>query len=90
MHSKRKKYSVPDCDKCSKKRVALIEENYTAFSIIEEWSDLFSDGMGNINVSLIKDIVDMYNLDTEEKLITLKLILIGLKTVKEKSRSKNG
>jgi len=74
---------IPDCGKCEKKRVALLPENYTAFSIVEKYGTVFTDGMGGINITSIKEIIDMYSLDDDEKLITLKLVVLFLKTAKE-------
>ena len=81
MHNK--KNEIPDCNKCRKHRVALIPENYLVYSIIEKYNDFFVDGMGGINVSSIKEIVKLYELDKEEQLITIKLILVFYKILKK-------
>jgi len=82
MFRKRTDGKVPDCNKCSKKRVKLIEENYTTYSIIEKYGSLFMDGMGGININTIKEIVNFYDLDDDEKLTTTKLIVSFFKTAK--------
>ena len=78
-----KKHAIPDCKGCIKNRVALLPENFLAYSIIEKYNVLFSDGMGGINISSIKDVVKLYNLDAEEELITIHLIMMFYKTAKE-------
>jgi hypothetical protein len=81
MHNKSK--TIPNCNDCKKNRVAVLPENYLVYSIIEKYSVLFADGMGGINVSSIKEIVTLYQLDDEEEINIIQLILSFCKTAKE-------
>jgi len=80
---KAKDRKIPNCGKCEKGRVALLPENYIAFSIVEKYGNVFTDGMGGINITSIKEIVDMYGIEDEEKIITIQLVVLFLKTAKE-------
>ena len=82
MASKKKdpKERIPDCDKCVKKKVALIPENYMVYSIIEEFGFTFMDSMGSINIQSIKQAIDLYDFSEDEKLNMIKLILAFYKT----------
>ena len=88
MHFKREKDRIPNCEKCPKDRVALLKENYLAFSLFDEYFSVIADGAGNININMINEIVSMYDLDTEEKLITIKLILTCFQTAIERRGAK--
>ncbi len=83
MHVKRQNQSKPNCKECSKQRVALIPENYHVFSIIEQYGSVFADGEGKLNVPLIKEVIQMHSEDAKENIISLQLIILFYKAVKQ-------
>jgi hypothetical protein len=88
MHNNRKKNRVPNCKRCPKKRVKLLPENYLVYSLYEEYYSIIMDGVGNVNSNMLIEIVNMYDLDPEERLTTIRLLITCFKTLKEKLGAK--
>ena len=77
---------VPPCKKCGK--VALSQENYEVFGLIEKYSSTYNNGMGGISLSSIKTSLDLEEIPPEHQPNYTAKILSFLQTATRVSRSK--